>query len=111
MFKGIDLPQIAVGIRDPEFGLPCITALDPFFPLSSNSLPFQSLLNGHKIRRGGQPESDMVECPAGCKLTGMKRQYDRRISDIEFGIVGEMLHWVSTQEQSIKLDRPIEVGH
>ncbi len=88
-FERIDLPQVAVGIGHPEFRLPGVAALDPFFALCANAVHFEALLDGDQRLGTGDTKPDVIEGTAAAAISRVQRENQRRIVDFELHVIFE----------------------
>jgi hypothetical protein len=109
-FERIDLPHIAVGIMDPELGLPGIAAFDPFFPHGADAGEFEPPL--HFDESGGirHAEAQVIERAAGLVFERFQRQHEGRVVQLELGIVGAALGRFRIEEGAEKGNGAVKVG-
>jgi len=105
----VDFPERLIRIGDPEFGLARVTALDPLFALRADAGQLQALLHGDQ--RGGirHTEAEMVKRPADRPRRRLQRQYNRRIVQLEFGIIRPLLGRIHTEQNPVERNRAFKV--
>ena len=86
--EDVDLPQRAIRIGNPELGLARVTALDALLALRRHSGRLQSPLDFDELLGVSHAQARMVEGTACTRTLGYQRQDERRIRQIELGVVG-----------------------
>ena len=59
--EDVNLPQVAVGVGDPELGLPGVAALHALLTLAADAGALQALLDAHQGGAVGHAEAEVVE--------------------------------------------------
>ena len=107
--KDVDFPERAVRIGDPELRLPRVTALDAFLPLGVEPGGLEAALNLDQLLGVSHAQPDVIEVAAGAGPAGNQRQHERRLRQIELGVVGSDLGRLGAEQHAVERDRAVEI--
>jgi len=102
--QDVKLPQVLIGIGDPELGLQSVAAFDPLFALRGDAGSFEVPLNLDQRGRIGQPQAQMIERSAARGRRRFEREHQRRIFAFELCIILPQLGRFVPKQQPVKPD-------
>ena len=107
--KDVDFPERAVRIGDPELRLPRVAALDAFLPFGVEPGRLEAALNLDQLLGAAHAQPDVIEVAAGAGPAGNQRQHQRRLCQIELGVVGSDLGRLGSEQDAVERDGAVQV--
>jgi hypothetical protein len=109
--KDVDFPERAVGIGDPEFRLPRVTAVDALLSLGVKPGGLEATLNLDELLRVSHAQPHVIQVAACAGPARNQRQHERRLCQIELGVVRSDLGRLGAEEHAVERDGAAEVCH
>ena len=110
LVEDVDLPQRLVGVAHPELGLLRVAALDAVLALGVHPGQLEPALDGDQFLAVPHPEPDVVQVPARGRPARNQREHQRRLGDVELGVVVLDLGRLGTEQHPVERNRPGDVG-
>ena len=110
LIERVDFPQRLIRVGDPELGLPGVAALHALLAPRVQAGLFEAHLHGDQGGGIGHTEAEVIERSAGTLRRRLQRQHQRRIVQLELGVIGAALGRLAAKQDAIEGDRSLQVG-